>query len=250
MGLLDFFKRSKTHGDDDSTATNKNVARLGRVAAHKRAQNYDRMEAIQNLSSVGTADSAAALLKRFTFYIEPSITDQEEKDVAFRGILAAGAAAVEPIREFCVRAESLTWPMKLLEQLLDKDAYVDELLVLLGRFDTDYTKNVEPKVQLIAALEDKQRDDVRQAVEPFLQDANEPARFHAVATVFSQEQPAAAEALCQALVEEESVRIKNRICDGLSSRGWAIPDGLQDEVRKVLPAGFHLDGGKLRGGGQ
>lgn len=33
------------------------------------------------------------LLKRFTFYIEPSITDQEEKEVAFQGIVGAGGAA-------------------------------------------------------------------------------------------------------------------------------------------------------------
>ena len=43
------------------------------------------------------------LLKRFTFHMDPSITDQEEKDAAFRGILRAGRGAIEPVRAFAAR---------------------------------------------------------------------------------------------------------------------------------------------------
>ena len=246
MGLLDFFKRSKDNNESGEPKVDKNVARMGRVAADKRAQNYDRMEALQQLASVGTADSAAALLKRFNFYMDPSITDQEEKDVAFRGILASGNAAIEPIREFCLRAESLTWPMKLLEELLDEEAFVDELLVLLERFDTDYVKNVEPKVQVISALEGKKRDDVREAVEPFLEDFDEPVRFHTVATVFSQEDESSAGPLCHALLEEESVRVKNRICEGLVTREWDVPDDIAPDLSKALPSGYRLDGNRVK----
>jgi HEAT repeat protein len=219
---------------------------MGRVASDKRAQNYDRMEAIQQLASVGTADSAAALLKRFNFYMDPSITDQEEKDVAYRGVLAAGQAAIEPIREFCLRAESLTWPMKLLEELLDEEAFTDELLILLERFDTDYVKNVEPKLQVISALEGKKREDVREAVEPYLEDFDEPVRFHTVATVFSQNDESSTEPLCRTLLEEESVRVKNRICEGLVERGWDVPEELVADVAKALPSGYRLDGSRVK----
>lgn len=246
MGLLDFFKRSKDNNDSGEAKVDKNVARMGRVCADKRAQNYDRMEALQQLAGVGTADSAAALLKRFTFYLDPSITDQEEKDVAFRGVLAAGDAAVEPIREFCLRAESLTWPMKLLEELLDNDAFVDELLVLLERFDTDYVKNVEPKLQVISALEGKKRDDVREAVESYLEDFGEPVRFNTVATVFSQEDEASTEPLCRVMLEEESVRVKNRICEGLAEREWDVPEELLTDVAKAIPSGYRLEGSRVK----
>ncbi len=249
MGLFDFFKKTKsTSGasDDDAPGPDKNIARLGRVAADKHAQNYDRLEAIQSLGAVGTADSAAALLKRFTFYIEPSITDQEEKDTAFQGILASGDNAIEPIREFCVRAESLTWPMKLLESILDDDGYVEELLALLGRFDTEYTKNVEPKLQIISALQGKKGDAVRDAVEPFLEDVNEPVRFHTVNTVFALEDPRTVSSLCRALVDEESVRVKNRLCEGLTSRGWPVPDELAHDVQRALPQGFRLEGSTIK----
>lgn len=239
MGLFDFLKRSKDDSDGDAKA-DKSVARLGRVAADKRAQNYDRMEAIQGLCAIGTADSAAALLKRFGFYIEPSITDQEEKEVAFRGIIAAGDDAIEPIREFCVKADSFTWPMKMLSELLSEEEFIDELLVLLERFDTDYAKRQEPKLQIIAELEGKKRDDIRGAVERFLDDFDERVRFHTVATLFSQDDQAALEPLCRRLIDEESVRVKNRIAEGLSTRKWTIPESLTSEVAAALPPGHTI----------
>jgi HEAT repeat protein len=246
MGLFDFLKSKKSQDTSQQPAVDKNVARLARVTADKHAQNYDRMEAIQALAAMGTAESAAALLKRFTYYIEPSITDQEEKDVAFRGVLAAKHDAVEPILEACQRAESLTWPMKLLEEILPEDEYVEELLRLLERFDTEYLKNVEPKLQIVAALESKKRDDVRRAVEPFLEDVNETVRFHAVATVFAQDDEASAEPLCRALPEEESVRVKNRICEGLVARGWDVPQPVRAPFSAALPPGYALEGARLK----
>lgn len=248
MGLFDFLKRSKEDDNGNGAKIDKNVARMGRVAADKRAQNYDRMEAIQGLAGIGTADSAAALLKRFGFYIDPSITDQEEKEVAFRGIIAAGQDAVEPIREFCVKAESFTWPMKMLGELLDEEDYIDELLVLLERFDTDYAKKQEPKLQIIAELEGKKREDVRVAVERFLDDFDERVRFHTVATLFSQEDETSVDPLCEALVAEESVRVKNRIAEGFASRGWRVPSEREEDVAGALPQGFVLRDGVIKHG--
>ncbi len=248
MGLFDFFKRAKDDNGAGETKHDKNVARMGRTAADKRAQNFDRMEAIQGLAAVGTADSAAALLKRFGFYIDPSITDQEEKEVAFRGIVAAGDDAIEPIREFCVKAESFTWPMKMLAELLDEEAYIDELLVLLERFDTDYAKKQEPKLQIIAELEGKKREDVRVAVERFLDDFDERVRFHTVATLVSQEDEVSAEPICKALIDEESVRVKNRIAEAFASLGWGIPEELHDDVASALPPGYTVRGAKIVAG--
>ncbi|MCL2824175.1 MAG: HEAT repeat domain-containing protein [Polyangiaceae bacterium] len=246
MGLFDIFKRAKQDDDTDEPKIDRSVARLGRLASDKRAQSYDRLDAIQSLCEIGTEDSAAALLKRLSFYIEPSITNQEEKDIAFQGIVAAGQAAVDPIREFCVKAESFTWPMKMLKELLDEDAFVDELLILLERFDTDYSKNQEPKLQLIAELDGKKRDDVRVAVERFLDDFDERVRFHTVGTLFSQDHESSAILMCQALVGEESVRVKNRIADGMASHKWQVPEALRSQVVGALPGGYVLRDGVIK----
>src|SRR5882724_5719934 len=136
MGLFDIFKGKSEKGKPLSTipAGDKNIARLGKVAGDKHAQNYDRIEAIEALAKVANGEAALALLKRFTFHIDPSITDQEEKDAALRGVLAAGEAAIEPIRTFCLRADSLIWPLKILKDLVSSERYVDELIRLLERF--------------------------------------------------------------------------------------------------------------------
>src|ERR1700733_13997506 len=124
MGLFDLFKsggKKASGGDGVKGSAASAAAKWAEKAADKRAQNYDRQEAIAELAEMGTAEAAAALLKRFTFNMDPSITDQEEKDGAYQGILFAGQAAVLPIRAFSAKAESLAWPIKLLKELLAED---------------------------------------------------------------------------------------------------------------------------------
>src|SRR5262245_14433063 len=209
------------------------------------------MEAIQQLVDMKTPEAAAALLKRFTFSIDPSITDQEEKDVAFQGIVAAGKDVVPAVLEFCVKAEVLTWPLKILHELLDDDAYRDELITLLEGHDTEYSRNVEPKLQLLMALEQVKSDDVREAVEPFLEDVNETVRFHAVETTFAQGNTASIPALIKLLSTEESVRIKNKVAEGLHFRVWVIPADLRETAADALreSSGYGVgDDGKVTKG--
>src|SRR5580693_4364339 len=149
MGFFDRFKSAGT----DKPGAKANPAAKWADRVEKRAQNYDRQEAIQALADMGSSEAVEVLLKRFTFHMDPSITDQEEKESAFRGILRAGKAAIEPVRSFAAKAESLAWPMKIMKELVDEPEYVDELLRWLSRWDTEYAKFVDPKVQLLTELE-------------------------------------------------------------------------------------------------
>lgn len=241
MGLFDLFKSKPKAEGPVGGAVDKNLTRLARVAGDKHAQNFDRMEAIDALAKLGSAEAAAGLLKRFTFHIDPSITDQEEKEVAHRGVLAAADSAIEPIRVFCARAESLTWPLKILKELVDPPRYEQELLKLLSAYDTEYTRNVEPKQQLISELEECKSPEVRVAVERFLEDVNEVIRFCASATVLAQDDPASVGLLLQTLASDESVRVRNRIAEGLATRGWVIPAEMRDLAKNGLPNGFGVD---------
>ena len=234
MGLFDRFKGG-AKGEKKSNLAGKWVERMER-----RAQNYDRQEAIQVLADLGTAEAVTVLLKRFTFHIDPSITDQEEKDSAFRGILRAGKDAVEPVRAFAAKAESLAWPMKIIRELVGEEEYVEELLRWLSRWDTEYAKFVEPKVQILTALEEQKSPHVRREVERFLEDVNEPARFHAATTLMAQDDPDAVPPLARLLGDEESVRVRNRIAEGLAARGWPLPEDVRDVARKGLPPGFSI----------
>lgn len=267
MGFFDFLKK-KDDGKKGSVPPpgDKRVVGHAKVVADKRAQTYDRMESLQALAEIRNADSAAALLKRFSFSIDPSITDQEEKDLAFEGIVAAGRPGelpkdekerekalteaeerrekvVEATRAYCERAEQLTWPIKVLRALLDDDDYRDELLGLLSRFDTEYSRNVEPKIQLLVAIEEVPGEHSREAVEGFLEDVNETVRFHAAETTFAHASEASIPALCKMLIAEESVRVKNKVAEGFVRRGWVVTGEMRDAVAKSLmdTEGYRVD---------
>lgn len=250
MGLFDFFKKSPAEGSS-KTATSKgakDISRLTRLVGNKLAQDYDRQEAIAQLTQMANEDGARALLRRFDFSMEPSITDRDEKEAAVEGIVAAGEAAILPIREYCQRAEGVIWPLKCLRRVVDQERYVDELLELLEHFDTEYVRNAEPKVQLISALEEFPNEDVRLAVEPFLLDVNEHVRFTAVGTTFAVGEAQSAEALVDAMAQEESLRIRNRIASGLAERGWRLPEAAIESCKKALPETFSLTEGRVTRG--
>jgi HEAT repeat protein len=244
MGLFDFLTKSKDANPKAQVAS-KDVLRLTRVVGSKLSQDYDRQEAIAQLSAMANAEGARALLKRFDFSMEPSITDHEEKEAAASGVAAAGKSALQPVRDYITRAESVTWPLKILRQIVEPDRLVDELIELLEHFDTEYVRNAEPKIQLINALEEFRTEAVRKAITPFILDVNENVRFHAVGTLFAVGDEQSLPALLEALTEEESLRVKNRIAGGIEQRRWAIPETLRAACANALPETFSLEGDQL-----
>ena len=242
MGLFDLFKGKSKDGEKKSNP----AAKWAEAAGSKRAQTYERQEAIQELAAIGTPEAVTALLKRFTFNADPSITDEEEKELAFKGILKAGKeAAIEPVRAFAMKAESVGWPIRIVKELLSEEELVDELLVWLGKWDTDYAKFIDPKLQLLKELGERVNPKIRPAVERFLEDVSDPARFDAVVAVLKQEEPEALGPLLKLMLEEESTRIRSKIADGLVALGWTIPEDQREPVRKVLPPQYGIDGSGL-----
>ncbi len=155
MGIFDLFKGgSRSGGDDKPRRRALPPSGPTSLRRYKRAQNYDRQEALSQLAEMGTPDAAAALLRRFTFIIDPSITDQEEKDLAFSGVIKAGRDAIEPVRTFVAKAESLAWPMRIIKELVSEEEFVGELLLWLSRWDIEYGKFIDPKIQILVALEE------------------------------------------------------------------------------------------------
>jgi hypothetical protein len=210
-------------------------------AQNRRAQAVDRWEAIQALVNAKTTEAAEALLPRFTFYVDPSITDQEEKDLAFDGIVAMGDAAVEPAVTFLRKADSVSWPLKILDRLLPSEAVVEKLLELLAAMDTEYERDPQRKIQILATLEERRDSRIAQAAARFLEDANETVRFHAAGAMLAQAEAAEHRpALLRCFCAEASVRVRNRILDTFSAHGWDVGQ-MGAEVQSRLPAGYSLD---------
>jgi hypothetical protein len=208
-------------------------------AANKRAQAVDRWDAIQALIRIGGQEAVAALLPRFTFYVDPSITDQEEKDAAFEGIVGIGAAGLPSVLAFLRKTDSISWPVKILDRITTPEAMVGALVEILDRMDVEYERDPQKKIQILAALEERRDVRIAQAAARFLDDANETARFHAVGAVLAQdERETQRDRLVACLRREESVRVKHRILDGFVAHQWAL-----EPSDKALPAGYALAAG-------
>jgi hypothetical protein len=229
VGLFDLFTKK------GSAAA---VQKLAPKVADKRGMAPDRWEAIQALSKIDSEEAVQALLVRFTFYTDPTITDQEEKESVFHTVVAKGSVAVAPLKRFMAKAESLSWPLKMLDRVQSADEVLAMLLEMLGSMDTEYERDPQRKLQILSELETRQGAGVVAVVKPFLADVHETARFHAVGAVFAQENAEEArEALLETLTREDSMRIKGRILDGFGQRGWQ----LEPSHAGKLPDAFVLD---------
>ena len=228
MGLFDVFK--------GGGALKKHATRV----ANKRAQQHERWESIQVLADDGSEEALRALLTRFTIRVDPSITDGEEKNAAFQGIVKHGEAAIGPVREFLEATDTLGWPLKMLKELQAEQDVTGTLLALLAKMDIEYERDPQKKIDVIASLEERKDPRIVEAVTRFLDDMNETARFHAVSAIFGQDNAAdATEALVEAFLSEESVRVRMMILDGFVERDWKI-SGAKDQASKKMPPGYSL----------
>jgi hypothetical protein len=232
VGLFDFISKKGAQTP---------VQKLQTKVMDKRGMAPDRWDAIQALSKMDTEEAIEALLWRFTFKTDPSITDQEEKDAVFNAIVQKGPTSVGPLKRFIKKkSEPITWPLKMLDRVLPAGEVLDLLLELLREMDTEYERDPDRKLQILAELETRKGPQVLDAVRPFVRDVNETARFHAVGALLAQQEvETTRQALLEALPREESMRVKVRILDGLSLRGWSVDPG---NVGR-LPDGWVLDAG-------
>lgn len=229
MGLFDVFKGG-------GSGLQKHVARV----ANKRAQQHERWESIQVLANDGSEEALRALLTRFTVRVDPSITDGEEKSAAFEGVVKNGDAAIGPVREFLEAADTLAWPLKILKELQSEEEVTATLLELLSKMDTEYARDPQRKIGVLANFEERKDSRIVEASTRFLDDMNETVRFHAVCSIFVQaEAEDAKDALAKALLAEESVRVRMMILDGFVERDWKITES-KDEAKKKLPTGYSL----------
>ena len=238
MGLLDFLGRNKSSA--------KTVEKHARRAADKRAQAPDRWTSLQALAQMRTEEAVAGLLQRFAFRVDPSITDQEEKELALQGILGAGDVAIEPVRAYLSHAEAIAWPVRILGELGSEEVVVTALLELLEAMDTEYERDPQRKIDALGQLEARVDDRIREAVEPFLDDVNETVRFHAAAAILAQEDALESrDRLIELLATDEGTRVRASVLDAFIDKGWDLGDQAAD-VQPNLPHGYVLDGKAIR----
>lgn len=217
------------------------VARWQKKVENKFGQAQDRQHAIRTLADMGTPEAVSAMLVRFTFRIEQTIGDEEEKRMVFDELLRLGDLSVEPIVKFLQTENSPYWAVKALRALVGDERTVTHLLEVIDGMEAIFDRDIERKVELVSNLREFRDERVRDRLQGFLSDENEELRVHAIEGLmgFGQEEMSA-NMIDRLLDDGETQRVKTAILNLVIEKKWRVKHR-KDEVRKVLPAVFWMD---------
>ncbi len=244
MGLLDAL-----FGKKDASAE---VKRLVPKITQKFGPPENRQEALQRLVELGTEEAFVALTQRFKVRVDPGTTDEEEKQYVVDSLVAAGNAAVAPLKLFVATSEQPTWGLTALGRLLPEADYIDVVLTALEKEGPDWTRDPEKKTTLLRHLLELRDTRIATRVVPFLADPSEEVRVAAFAALSVQvPDDATRDPLLAALLaahESRSDRMRREVAEALVKLGFSAK-GQSSAVQAALPAGYSLDKeGRVRPG--
>src|SRR4029078_4164298 len=165
MGFLDRFSKDGR----DQRAREKNTAR----AINKYMQSPDRMKALQSLRDDGSPEALYGLLRRFGMMYDKTIEDEQEKDWVFEVLLEKGPVIIEPIKKYLLSADSISWPLRLLDRVAGKEQELEVLKAVLERHEPGYERDPTKKIQVLNHLASVKDDRVPPLLVPYLADMDE-----------------------------------------------------------------------------
>jgi HEAT repeat protein len=235
MGILDIFsKQGRTER-----------ARAGNIksAVNKFAQSADRFKALQALRDDGSDEAIYGLLRRFGMMYDKTIEDEQEKDWVFDVLVEKGAKILPALERYMAAAESISWPLRVLDKVAERDVEIAVLKKILERHEPGYERDPTKKIQLLNHLAGLKDPQVPPLVAPYLADMDEGVRYAAVEALVRQGDEAVASGpLLDRLVDpqEESLRLRLQIAEGFADLRWTIPAARRDAAQKQLPEAFKL----------
>jgi hypothetical protein len=236
MGLLDLFSKDKR----DERARRNNIARAG----DKNAQSPDRLRALEALANDGSEEALYGLLRRFGINYHKTIEDEQEKDWVFEVLVEKGKAALPAVRRYLRTADSISWPLRVLDKIGDSDEILAALKEVIEKSPPGYERDPTKKIQLLHHLQHFEHPEAAALVAPYLEDMDEGVRFATVEALLVHKREDIARAPLMVLFaspQEESRRIRLKICEGFAERGWRVDAAERAGIDKQLPEAFLLD---------
>jgi hypothetical protein len=235
MGVFDIFSKDGRQ----QRARDKNISR----AVNKYSQSPDRLKALQSLRDDGSPEALYGMLRRFGMMYDKTIEDEQEKDWVFEVLVEKGAVIIAPIKKYLFSADSISWPLRLLDRVAGKEEELEVLKAVLERHEPGYERDPTKKIQMLNHLAAIKDDRVPPLIVPYLADMDEGVRYSAVeALLRHKNEEAAREPLLQHFVSdsEDSLRIRLQIAEGFTDMAWLVK-GHRSAVEKKLPDQFQLD---------
>lgn len=238
MGIKDLFSSSgRAKG---------RLARQIKSVTNPYAQSADRYASMEQLLEDGSDEAYVGLLRRFTITSTKSIEDEEEKGWAYRRLSAIGKPVLAALEQFCVEYENIAWALRILEDVANEEEEWKVLDALLAKHPPGYERDPSKKVQMLTHLADIDDPKVGGHLARYLEDPDETVRFFVAEALIDigeeEAKPALVGRLCNP--DEDSIRLKTRILDGLADLEWDVSEH-RDELAKNLGNEHALANGKV-----
>ncbi len=247
MGLFSkWFGGGKDDAKETETAPKSSslpapVQRLIKKVENKYGQAGDRQAAIKQLADMGTPEAVFGLLRRFTFRIEQSIGDEEEKRMVYDELVRLGPVSVQPILDFLEKENAPFWPTKALASILGDERTVGHLIDIIERAEAIFDRDIERKVELVSNLREFQDPRVRDMLLGFLTGDNEELRVHALEGLAELGRDEMGDTLVERLLDEnETQRVKTTVINLMIDKKWKVKHH-KEAIRKVIPQAYWID---------
>jgi HEAT repeat protein len=217
------------------------------------AQTWDKAEKLPDGSPERAAleresdDAYIALLRRFTMNASKSIDDEEEKGWLYGRLSKIGKPMLTPIRRYCLEGDgSIAWALRIVEDIANEREEWELLDALLEAHPPAYERDSSAKLQMLTHLKEIDDERVRGILERYLADPDENVRFFCIEALIGNAEEQSKPALVKHLdsPEEDSVRLRSRILDGLADLGWDLSE-YAPLIRKHVRDEHTFDGKKL-----
>lgn len=235
MGLFDRFSKEKREERARTVLIQRTV--------NKYLQSGDRFRSMEELARDSSDEAIYGLLRRFGMTYDKSIDDEQEKEWVFETLAAKGPVALCAVKRYLHHAESVSWPLRLLQKVATREQEFALVEEVLAEHEPGYERDPTKKIQLLRHLGQLKEPRAPALVAPYLADMDEGVRFAAVESLLRlKNEEVAREKLLELFVSdsEESLRVRIRIAEGLVALGWLV-HGFRPGVEKKLPDGFQLD---------
>jgi HEAT repeat protein len=191
-------------------------------------------------------EAYVALLRRFGMNASKSIDDEEEKGWLYRRLVMIGKPMLGPIKTICRDAEGVAWALRIVEDVANEAEEWEILEVLLEVHPPVYERDPSAKLQMLTHLKEIEDERVREILIRYLGDPDENVRFFCIEALVANAEEQAKDALVGHLenAEEDSVRLRSRILDGLADLGWDLSEHA-NVIRKQLDDEHLFDGKRL-----
>jgi len=235
MGILDLIGMGGPEGK---------IRRLSKKAQEKFGPPENRQGAIEELGALKTGPAIEALLLRYTFRVDPGITDDEEKARVMALVVQSGTEALGPVKKFILGRDEISWPLRALGELLPEAEVVKFLVEVATKVGGEYSRVPEKKVLLLHALmTHRSPAEITPVVVPFLEDMDDEVQIAAAEVIARQKDPGGREPLILHFLkshEGSNARVREALAGLLADSGWDVK-GHTPKVEAALPPGYKLD---------